>query len=155
MDPSAYNQILGRTRASNVVLRTLFVRTTRRNFSSRAAQSPTVDQDPSFTRQDRDLIFTYSYDATLKDEASEDTLMSIRAIYEVCLYCEVETPDEFAEEYMRRQMPLNTRPYFRELVSNCAPRALIQCPPVPAMFVGPVTAKKPEELPADASSEAS
>ena len=138
MEPSSYNHLLEQATASNLVLRTLLVATQRRHFQTIAAKGPTVSEEPSFTRRDSDLIFTHSYESSFSDESSEAVVLTVRAVYEVALYCEQSLPDEFAEEYMRRQLPLLTRPYFRELLSNCTARSLVQAPTLAAKFVPPI-----------------
>lgn len=102
---------------------------------------PSVTQDVMISRRDNDLVFTHNYDAALKDEASDDLLMSVRAVYELALYSDEPLPDEFAQEYAQRQLHIVTRPYFRELVSSCAARSLIQVPPLPTQFVPPIPKK--------------
>ncbi|KXK19366.1 MAG: hypothetical protein UZ18_ATM001000659 [Armatimonadetes bacterium OLB18] len=151
MDPVTYSRFLAMTSASGIVMRSLLVTTFRRNFGSRASQVPLVESNAEFVTKEDHIIFTQSYNVLLKDEASDDRLMSIRVVYEVALSCDKLAPEGFQEEYARRQLPLLTRPYLRELVSNCAPRSLIQAPPIAATFIPAVNQPVEDALKAAAS----
>ncbi len=63
--------------------------------------------------------------------------MLLKAKYELLLYTEGTYSEEFAEEYSTRQLHVMVRPYFRELIANMAPRALLTVPPVPTQFITP------------------
>jgi hypothetical protein len=151
MLPETYNQLLSESRPSNVVLRACFVSSARRNFTMRSGKAPTVQANAEWELRGSQVLFTHTYLATIEDEASDESLLSLQVTFEVALTGEQEYSEEFAAEYASRQLHIVTRPYFREFVFNMAPRALLQVPPVPTQFIPPrgetVEAPKPKRKP--------
>lgn len=146
MLPHEYNQILVKTRASSLVLRSTFVSTFTSSFTPIIGSTASVDATPSYEIKEGSIWFRHAYEARIVDD--ENLLMAVQAVYEMQLLLpadiENEACQEFADEYQHRQLLLQTRPYFRELLANMAPRALILALPLPTHFIVPPS---PKELP--------
>lgn len=77
---------------------------------------PAVEQSARFTHQDEHVVVTHELTFAGSYEDDDDPAVFIRAEFEV-RYSTAErmTPGIFAE-FRRRNLPLNTWPYFREFV---------------------------------------
>ncbi len=145
MRPQEYNPLLEGTRSSNVILRNVFFTTFRRSFTHRVASAPSVTVAPRWEIKDDLIIFSQTYSATVEDETDGEAFMILKATYEVALQTGGRYTDEFAEEYSERQLHMLLRPYFRELLSNITPRALLMVPALGSQFVAPREIIEPEE----------
>lgn len=137
MRPQEYNPLLERTRTSSVVLRNAFFTTYRQNFSPRLANTPELNGEASWIIQSDAIVFSQEYTARVSEESSREPVMLLKAKYEIVLFTQGQYPEEFAKEYSARQLHMLVRPYFRELLSNMAPRALLSIAPIPSQFVAP------------------
>jgi hypothetical protein len=129
----------------------VYFTTFRQNFSPRLASSPELTGDAHWEIEDGRITFSQEYAAKVIDDSSGEPIMLLKAKYELLLYTEGEYSEEFALEYSTRQLHVMVRPYFRELIANMAPRALLTVPPVPTQFITPreiieYPAPKPDNL---------
>lgn len=143
MTPNEYNRILSRVDIGQVVLRTVSAGTPRQNFSPRIAETPFVRDNTAWDSTTEGLVVRHSYSAVVFEGSSEDVIARVEAQYEVAVRCaSVEEsdsfdPSSFAELFCRVQLPVMTRPYFRELMASVLGRMLIMAPPIAARFTPP------------------
>lgn len=130
------------------MLRNVFFTTYQQVFSPRLASAPAIGGEATWEISDGKIIFVQEYTARIAEESSSEPMMLLKARYELLLFTEGLYSEEFAKEYSNRQLHVMVRPYFRELVANMAPRALITAQPVPTQFIMP---KEIIEFPASKS----
>jgi hypothetical protein len=140
MKADTYNQFLSQVRTSGVVATSIYVTSSKKCFTGSLAGVPVIDDSVSIEVVGTTAILTHHYQATIPDSASDEPLLIIAAQYAVRV--ELEQGEEFAEGFLevfsQRQLVLQSRPYFRELVTSTAPRFNVLVPYVPSKFVRPV-----------------
>lgn len=79
---------------------------------------PTVEQTARFAHEDEQVVIIHelTFAGRYEDEDEDDPAVFIRAEFEVRYSAAERMTDQIFAEFRRRNLPLNTWPYFREFV---------------------------------------
>lgn len=77
---------------------------------------PSISQTSGFVHQDEDVLVTHELTFSGKYEDEEEPAVFIRAEFEIRYSTPERMTDQIFAEFRKRNLPLNTWPYFREFV---------------------------------------
>lgn len=134
--PREYSNILKGLSLKQIYLEACSSNVNKKEFTSYKQLAITVTDRASFKQDDEQLIVTHKYFLTArKEENAEDKkhfLFKISVTFTLFFSSEINISKDFFDIFKRRNLPVNSWPYFREFVQSMTQRMNI--PPVTLPF---------------------
>ena len=124
LTPKEYKEILGRIKLISIRLKSSSSSSKRRAIKSHPKDFTykIVSEAKLSDDNDDELRIEHEYQLQGKIKGDRKNVLKIKAVFILTYQADVKMSDDFFAIYAASSLPLNTWPYFRELVSNIASR---------------------------------
>lgn len=117
ISPELYRALLGGVQIEEIGLTSCSAKF-RRDKLGELLKISTKNSVRLLDRKERLFYLEHSYELVASSGPRKDFALKIECAYNLSYRADKELPEEFFQIFMKRNVPVNTWPYFREFVHN-------------------------------------